>query len=85
MNGRNLTTFKHNAGMKIVLVAKANHLVSEAMVFLQQDEFFRAQIIGEDLPFFGKRMPGMQRQQHFLGKQGFGFKSVVPDGQADNA
>jgi len=38
--------------VKIVLVAKANHLVSEAMVFLQQDEFFRAQIIGEDLPFF---------------------------------
>jgi len=58
LNGRNLAAFKHNAGMKIVLIAKTSHLISEAMVFLQQNEFFRAQIIRENLPLLGKGMPG---------------------------
>ena len=71
--------------MKIVLIAKANHLISEAMVFLQQDEFFRAQIIRENLPLLGKRMPGMNRQQHFFRKQCFGFKPVFSDWQAHDA
>jgi hypothetical protein len=59
LNGRNLAAFKHNAGMKIVLVAKANHLVSEAVVFLQQNEFFRTQIVRENMPPLGKGMPGI--------------------------
>ena len=85
LNGRKLAAFKHNAGMKVVLVAKANHLISETVFFPQKNEFFRAQIVRENLPLFGKGMLGRNRQQHFFGKQCFGFKTIFPNRQTDDA
>src|ERR1017187_3910513 len=68
LNGRKLAGADDDAGTKIGLVTERHSLISEAMVFLQKDEFFRVQIVRENHPLLGKGMPGRKCQQQFFGK-----------------